>query len=174
MCHVTDKPDGGKKVRLCLDPKDLNKNIKREHYYSKTIDEILPLLHGSKKISAGDTNKGYYHVELDYESSLLCTFNTPFGRFRPTRLPFGVTIAQDIFQRRLDEILKDVPNAAGIADDILVFGADDIEHDQSFINMLETCRRNNVSLNSEKLQFKQEKVSFLWTYTHRSRVTACR
>ena len=41
-----------------------------------------------------------------------------------------------------------------------MFGADDIEHDQSFINMLETCRRNNVSLNSEKLQFKQEKVSF--------------
>ena len=160
VCHVTDKPDGSKKVRLCLDPKDLNKNIKREHYYSKTIDEILPLLHGSKKISAGDTNKGYYHVELDYESSLLCTFNTPFGRFRPTRLPFGVKIAQDIFQRRLDEILKDVPNAAGIADDILVFGADDIEHDQSFINMLETCRRNNVSLNSEKLQFKQDKVSF--------------
>ena len=152
VCHVTDKPDGSKKVRLCLDPKDLNKNIKRGHYYSKTIDEILPLLHGSKKISAGDTNKGYYHVELDYESSLLCTFNTPFGRFRSTRLPFGVKIAQDIFQRRLDEILKDVPNAAGIADDI--------EHDQSFINMLETCRRNNVSLNSEKLQFKQEKVSF--------------
>ena len=160
VCHVTDKPDGGKKVRLCLDPKDLNKNIKREHYYSKTIDEILALLHGSKKISAGDTNKGYYHVELDYESSLLGTFNTPFGRFRPTRLPFGVKIAQDIFQHRLDEILKDVPNAAGIADDILVFGADDIEHDQSFINMLETCRRNNVSLNSEKLQFKQAKVSF--------------
>ena len=160
VCHVTDKPDGTKKVRLCLDPKDLNKNIRREHYYSKTIDEILPLLHGSTKISAGDTTKGYYHVELDYESSLLCTFNTPFGRFRPTRLPFGVKIAQDIFQRRLDEILKDIPNVAGIADDILVFGSSDVEHDQAFINMLETCRKNNVGLNSEKLQFKQEEVKF--------------
>ena len=52
VCHVTEKPDGTKKVRLCLDPKDLNKNICREHYYSKTIDEILPLLHGAKKVSA--------------------------------------------------------------------------------------------------------------------------
>ena len=129
VCYVTDKPDGTKKVRLCLDPKDLNKNIQREHYYSKTVDEILPLLFGSTKISASDTNKGYYHVELDYKSSLLCTFNTPFGRFRPTRLPFGVKIAQDIFQRRLDEIQKDIPNVAGIADDILVFGSSDIEHD---------------------------------------------
>ena len=27
-----------------------------------------------------DVTKGYFRVELDYESSLLCTFNTPFGR----------------------------------------------------------------------------------------------
>ena len=59
-----------RKNRLCIDPQDLNKNIRREHYYSKTIDEILPLLHGATKISAGDTNKGYWHIELDYESSL--------------------------------------------------------------------------------------------------------
>ena len=83
-------------------------------------------MYGSTKISASDTNKGYYHVELDHEYSLLCIFNTPFGRFRPTRLPFGVKIAQDIFQKRLDEILKDIPNVAGIADDILVFGSSDI------------------------------------------------
>ena len=106
VCYVTEKPDGSRKARLCIDPQDLNKNIKREHYYSKTIDEILPLLHGATKISAGDTNKGYWHIELDYESSLLCTFNTPFGRFRPKRLPFGVKVSQDIFQRKLDEILR--------------------------------------------------------------------
>ena len=50
MCHVTEKPDGTKKLRLCLDPKDLNKNICREHYYSRMIDDILPLLHGAKKV----------------------------------------------------------------------------------------------------------------------------
>ena len=47
-----------------------------------------------------------------------------------------------------------------IADDILVFGSSDIEHDLSFINMLEACRLNNVALNSGKLQFKQEKINF--------------
>ena len=50
-----------------------------------------------------------------------------FGRFRPTRLPFGEKISQDIFQRRLDEILKDIPNVVGIADDIIIiFGSSDI------------------------------------------------
>ena len=160
VCNVTEMPDGSRKVRLCIDPQDLNKKIKREHYYSKTIDEILPLLHGATKISAGDTNKGYWHIELYYESSLLCTFITPFGRFRPKRLPFGVTASQHIFQRKLDEILRDIPNVAGIADNILIFGSTDIEHNQAFINMLQTCRKNNVGLNSEKLQFKQEKINF--------------
>ena len=124
----------------------LNKNIKREHYYSKTINEILPLLYGATKISARDINKGYWHIELHYESSLLCTFNTPFGRFRPKRLPFGVKVSQDLFWRELDEILRDMPNVTGIADDILVYGSTDIEHDQTFINMLETCRKNNIDL----------------------------
>ena len=50
VCNVTEKPDGSRKARLCIDPQDLNKNIKREHYDSKTIDEILPLLHGAIKI----------------------------------------------------------------------------------------------------------------------------
>ena len=54
VCNITETKKG-KKVRLCLDPKDLNKNIKREHYYSRTIDEILPMLHNKKFFSVIDT-----------------------------------------------------------------------------------------------------------------------
>ena len=60
----------------------------------------------------------------------------------------------------MDEILRDIQNVTEIADDILVFGSTDIEHDQAFINMLETCRKKNVGLKTEKLQFKQEKINF--------------
>ena len=42
VCNVTETSDGKKKVRLCLDPKDLNDNIQREHYYIRTIEEIPP------------------------------------------------------------------------------------------------------------------------------------
>ena len=160
VCNVKETPDGKKKVRLCLDPKDLNKNIRREHYYSRTVDEILPSLHGKNYFSVVDTTKGYWYVELDHESSLLCTFNTPFGRYRFKRLPFGIVVSQDIFQRKLDDIYKKIPNVTGIADDIIVFGSTEEEHDQAFVNMLEATRANNVSLNSEKLQFKQQSVNF--------------
>ena len=143
-----------------MDPKDLNKNIRREHYYIRTIDEILPLLHGKNFFSVVDTTKGYWHVELDHDSSMLCTFNTPFGRYRLKRLPSGVVFSQDIFQRKLDDIYRNIPNVTGIADDIIIYGATEEEHYQAFINILEATRANNVSLNSAKLQFKQPSVNF--------------
>ena len=160
VCNIKETPEGNKKIRLCLDPKDLNKNIRREHYYTRTIDELLPQLCGKKFFSVVDTKKGYWHVALDHESSLLCTFNTPFGRYRFKRLPFGVKLSQDIFQRKLDEVYKDIPNVMGIADDIVVCGSTESEHDQAFYKMLEATRKHNVSLNSDKLQFKQTQVDF--------------
>lgn len=30
----------GEKIRICMDPADLNKNIKRRHYPLKTVEEI--------------------------------------------------------------------------------------------------------------------------------------
>ena len=55
-----------------------------------------------------DTTQGYWHVDLDHESSLLCTFNTPFGRYRFKRRPFGIVVSQDIFQRRLDDTYRNI------------------------------------------------------------------
>lgn len=83
----------------------------------------------------------------------------PVGRYRFKRLPFGVVLSQDIFQRKLDEDYNGIPNVMGIADDIVVCGSTELEHDRAFIEMLEATRAHNGSLNSEKLQFKQLKVS---------------
>ena len=91
---------------------------------------------------------------------MLCTFNTPFGRYRLKRLPFGVVVSQDIFQRKLDDIYRNIPNVTGIADDIIIYGSTEEELGQAFVNMLEATRANNVSLNSAKLQFKQPSVNF--------------
>ena len=110
----------GKKICLCLDLKDLNKNIRREHYHTGTFDEILPKLFGRKYFSVLDTKKGYWHVQLDEDSSLLTTFNTPFGGFKFNRMPFVLLMSQDVFQPKLDATYQGIPNVTGIADDIIV------------------------------------------------------
>ena len=75
-------------------------------------------------------------------------------------MPFGVILSQDIFQRKLDEVYRGIPNVMGIADGILICGSTDQEHDQAFTGMLKATGKHNVSLNSEKLQFKQPQVDF--------------
>ena len=152
------KPDGY--IRLCIDPRNLNMAIKRNPYYMRTLDDILPQLSKAKTISMSDATSGYWHVPLDLASSLLTTFSTPYGKFRWLRLPFGLKIASDIFQERLDKVLALVPNTVGIADDIIVYGENEIEHDASFLTLCETARVNGLKLNSKKLQFKSDDCKF--------------
>ena len=73
------KPNG--QLRVCLDPKDLNEALKRSYYSTPTIDEILPELGRAKVFSTINAKNEFWHVELTDESSMLTTFNSPFGRF---------------------------------------------------------------------------------------------
>ena len=90
------------KLRVCLDPRDVNKAIKRDHYKIPTIEEITHQLAGSKKFTKVDGTSSYLCIVLDYASSLLTMFNTPWGRYRFVCLPLGLTCAQDIFHRMMD------------------------------------------------------------------------
>ena len=101
--------------------------MSQEHYCTCTIDELLPQLHDNKFFSIVDTKKGYWHVAFDHESSLLCTFNTPFRRYRFKRLPFRVKLLQDIFQCKRDELYCGIPNVLGIAEDIIICGSTEVE-----------------------------------------------
>ena len=69
----------------------------------------------------------------------------------------GTVVAQDIFQSKLDSIFIGMEGVTGIADDMVIAGRDEMEHDRTF---MEKCMSNNLTLNSEKTQFKQSQVSF--------------
>ena len=82
------------------------------------------------------------------------------GRFQWTRLPMGSIVAQDVFQRKLNDIFLDIPGVMGIADDMAIYGKTDLEHDRHLINFLNTCRKNTLMLNPDKMQFRLPQVSF--------------
>ena len=72
----------------------------------------------------------------------------------------GTVVAQDIFQSKLDSIFIGMEGVTGIADDMVIAGRDEMEHDRNFLAFMEKCMSNNLTLNSEKIQFKQTLVSF--------------
>ena len=101
------KKDGS--LKICLDPKDLNRAITRCHHKTPTLEEITHKFTGAKHFSTLDAKNGYWSVTLDSESSLLTTFNSPFGRYCFLRMPFGLIMSQDVFQQKMDMILKSCP-----------------------------------------------------------------
>ena len=76
---VVEKPNG--KLRICIDLVHLNKALKRSYYPLPVIEDGLPELSDVKVFSKADLKDSFLHIELDDESSLLTTYQTPWGRY---------------------------------------------------------------------------------------------
>ena len=149
-----------KKLRICLDPRDLNEALEREPYHTRPVDEITAKLQGMTVFTIVDFKKGYWMVVLHPDSRKLTCMALSFGRFQWTHLPMGTVVAQDIFQSKLDAIFIGMEGVTGIADDMIIAGKDEMEHNRNFLAFTEKCMENNLTLNAEKIQFKQKQVSF--------------
>ena len=114
------KPNG--EVRVCLDPSNLNKAIIREHHKPMTVEEIAHELAGATVYTKADALKAFLQIHLTHEASLLTTFNSHRGQLLFLRMPFGAKISQDVFQLRIDAILKQCPGVIGIHDDMVILG----------------------------------------------------
>ena len=121
------------KIRICIEPRDFNEAIRREHFPITTIEE----------------------------SSKLCAFNSPFGRYRFTRLPFGIKSAPEVFQNCMYDLFADLEGVKVMVDDLLIWGKDDAEHDVRLKQVLDRAREVNLKFNAKKCQIKQEEVPYV-------------
>ena len=78
---LVNKPE---KLRICIDPQDLNKALLRAHYPLPTIEDVATRLCKAKVFSVLDAKNGFWQVQTNRRH--LTTFNTPFGRDRWLRL----------------------------------------------------------------------------------------
>ena len=113
------KPNGS--LHICIDPRHLNEAIQWEHYPMQTIKEVTTRMPGATYFSVLDASSGYWQINLDQESAKLCTFNSPFGRYMFKHLPFGLSSAQDIFQKVMTDMFKGIDGIEVVVDDILVW-----------------------------------------------------
>ena len=149
-----------KKIRLCLDPKDLKNSLEREPYYSRSIDELIAKFSGAVIFTIVDMDKGYWQVQLHPDSRKYTCMALDIGCVQWKCLPMGTVVASDIFQKKLDSVYIGLPGVTGIADDMIIFGKSELEHDRNLLQFLETTRKNGLVLNKLKLQFKKQEVHF--------------
>ena len=103
-----------KKLRICLDPQDLNEALEREPYHTHSVDEITAKLQGMTVFTIVDFKKGYWMVVLHPDSRKLTCMVLPFGRLQWTQLPMGTVVAQDIFQSKLHSIFIGMEGVTGL------------------------------------------------------------
>lgn len=149
------------KIRICMDPTELNKNIRRRHFPLKTVEEIAAKVNGAKFFTKLDCNKGFWQIKVTERSSKYLTFSTPWGRFRCLRLPFGVVSAPEVFAGSLTELLQHIENVEVAMDDILIY-ADTIEKLEKITNeVIKTLNEAGMTLNKEKCIFQAKELQFL-------------
>ena len=153
---------GNLRLRICLDPINLNKAIVREPYHFQSPEDIAQLHPDACIMAVCDCKKGYWHQHVDKASSFLTIFNTELGRFRYTVLPFVATVAGHVSQCKLNQCCGQINNVIVIADDIMIVGkkASHSDHEQELTLLLDTVRKCNVYLNYDKLQYKMQEVDF--------------
>lgn len=153
------KPGGG--IRICVDMTLVNKAIFRKQYKMPTIEDMTEHAAGHKYFAKFDMEKAFYHIVLDEESRHLTTFYTPYGYFEFLRMPFGLNVAPETFQERVDLIVNTVPGAKAYLDDILVV-ADSLDELKSRTDqLLEKLKENNLTVNNEKTVYGKTEVEFV-------------
>ena len=94
---ATRKKNGD--VRICLDPRDLNKALKRLHHPMRTADDVASRLGNAKVFSTLDAKAGFGPIKLEKQSSLRTTLSTPYGKYRLLCMPFSINTASEVFQQ---------------------------------------------------------------------------
>ena len=155
---ATRKKNGD--VRICLDPTDLNKALKRPHHPMRIADDVASRLGNVKVFSTLDAKAGFWQIKFEKQSSLRTTFITPYGRYRFLLMPFGINTASEVFQQTMERLFEGYPCAI-IVNDILIWGSTEKEHDANVRKVLERARQIGLKLNLSKCKFSARSVCFV-------------
>ncbi len=155
------KKDGG--IRLVVDYRKLNQVTVTLPFYMPTITEITDKLGNAKYFSKIDLTKGFYQIPLDINSRDKTTFISPMGKFRFTRLPFGLKNAPATFQCcMITSMLTSLCDfASSYIDDIIIFSnawSDHIAHIKSVLSLLND---NNLTVKPSKCTWGATSIDFL-------------
>ncbi|GFR94327.1 transposon Ty3-I Gag-Pol polyprotein [Elysia marginata] len=126
----------------------------------RSVEEVAREIPNATVFSKLDAKSGFLQIKLDEDSSKLTTFNTPLGRCKWLRLPFGLKCSPEIFQKIMDQMLEGIDGAFAIMDDILIAGKDLQHHDEILKKVLRRATDYNLKLNLEKVRIRQKSVGY--------------
>lgn len=149
----------GDKIRICMDPTELNKNIKRCHYPLNTVEEIASKVGKSKFFSK--CQKGFWQIKVTERTSKYLVIATPWGRYQYLRMPFGISSAPAVFSRVMNDTLEGIENCEVAMDDIFLFAETMDELEKVTDKAKQKLKEAGFTLNHSKCEYNKTRVKFL-------------
>lgn len=148
-------------IRLCGDYKvTVNQAANTEVYPLPRIEEVLATLSGGKLFSKIDLAQAYQQVVLDNDSKKYTTINTHKGLYVYNRLAFGISSAPSIFQRIMENLMKDLKVIVYL-DDLLITGKDEQEHLTNICKVLQRLQESGLRVKKCKCEWGQTRIEYL-------------
>lgn len=143
-----------KKIRICLDPSELNHNILRRRRPLKTVEDIAARVSKSKYFTLLDCARGFWQIRVTKPTQKYLAVATSWGRYVFTRLPLGLASAPKIFQFVKCSILTKISNVKCSMDDIFIH-AETLEEMRKFTNqVIHILKKAGLKVNKEKCYFE--------------------
>lgn len=160
---VPKRTTGNAKWRLVIDYRRLNKNLIPDKFPLPRIDDVLDSLGNAIYFSTLDLSSGFHQIPLDKNSREFTAFSTTSGHYHFKRLPFGLNIGSNSFQRMINLALSGLtPDICFIyLDDIIVIGNSPQNHLQNLTKVFQRLRETNLKLNPPKCNFLKKEIQFL-------------
>ena len=155
---IAEKNSG--ELRLCIDPRSLNKGIMREHFPMRTVEDVAACLTGKKVFSVLDAGQAFYQIQASDQTAKLLTFNSPFGRYKFKRMPFGLSSAPEVWERTITSLLSDIDGVEIVRNDILAAGETKDEHDAVLRKVFDRALECGLGLNRKKCRIAVDSVVY--------------
>ncbi|KAH8314736.1 hypothetical protein KR074_007299 [Drosophila pseudoananassae] len=149
--------NGSKKKRLVIDFRKLNERTIADRYPMPSIPMILANLGKAQFFTTLDLNSGYHQIYLAEKDREKTSFSVNGGKYEFCRLPFGLKNAGSIFQRAIDDVLREEIGKICYVydDDVIIFSENETEHVKHIDTVLKRLLDANMRVAREKTKFRK-------------------
>jgi ribonuclease HI len=166
---------GNQKRRLVIDFRKLNLKTLDEKYPVPDINNILSNLGGATYFTKLDLKSGFHQILLREKDREKTAFSINNAKFEFCRLPFGFKNAPGIFQRAIDDVLREKIGAFVYVyiDDIIIFSKTAEDHLNHIAWVMKCLHQANMRVSSEKSEFFKPQVEYLGFIVSREGIRTC-
>lgn len=156
-------PDAKEELRVCVDYRRLNEMSIKDRYPLPSTDMLLDHLNGTVIHTKIDLRWAYHRIRIAEGDEWKTAFRTRYGLFEWLVMPFRLSNAPAVFQRLLQDVLREYLDVFVIVyiDNILIYSEDESLHAGHVLQVLKRLRENSLYAKLSKCDFSVKYCEYL-------------